>query len=77
MKVSVDGKEYCVETLLSELARLKRELASEVELHNKLFDNAIKDIEKEARVSQSKMETQGLNIALEILEKYKGVCDHD
>ena len=39
MKVEVNGKTYCVETLIYDNERLRKEVVASAELHKSIFDN--------------------------------------
>lgn len=69
MKVEVDGKTYCVETLIFDNERLRKEVVASAELHRLILDEISAEIEE--------IETyDGLYIdrayVLQIIDKYRG-----
>lgn len=46
MKVNIDGKEYCVETLIFENERLKKEVIASAELHKMLLNDIKQEMEQ-------------------------------
>ena len=74
MKVNIDGKEYCVETLIFENKRLKKEVIASAELHKMILNDIIQEIEQ---IGATEQETngktdylKGINTCLDIIDKY-------
>ena len=74
IKVDIDGKEYCVETLIFEYERLKKEAVASAELHKMLLNNIKQEIEQIGAIEQ---ETNGktdylkaITTCLDIIDKY-------
>ena len=74
MKVNIDGKEYCVETLIFENKRLKKEVIASAELHKMILNDIIQEIEQ---IGATEQETngktdylKGINTCLDNIDKY-------
>lgn len=84
-RVWIDGKEYCAETLLSEVKRLRQEVLAGAKLHNYILNDIRTEIEEEMNTEISKHYDEeslmyhsfglsdGLKDAIDIIDKYKGV----
>lgn len=77
-KVTIDGNTYCVETLLADRNRLKRDLLAEAELRKKYFipKSVIEDIKAEIRKQMEDCATTsiytrlGFDTTLHIIDKH-------
>ena len=74
-KVEIDGKTYCVETLIYEVERLTKDVKASAEYHRLVLDKIKADIEKLITfnidgdyISEA---GQGMQDCLEIIDKYK------
>lgn len=74
IKVDIDGKEYCVETLIYENKRLKKEVIASADLYKMLLNNIKQEIEQIGAIEQ---ETNGktdylkaITTCLNIIDKY-------
>lgn len=74
MKVNIDGKEYCVETLIFENKRLKKEVIVSAELHKMILNNITQEIEQ---IGATEQETngktdylKGITACLNIIDQY-------
>ena len=74
MKVNIDEKEYCVETLIFENERLKKEVIASSELHKMLLNNIKQEIEQigatEQEINGKTDYLKGINTCLDIIDKY-------
>lgn len=74
MKVNIDGKEYCVETLMFEYKRLKKEVIASAELYKMLLNNIKQEIEQIGAVEQETNGKtdylKGIITCLDIIDKY-------
>lgn len=74
MKVNVDGKEYCVETLIFENKRLKKEIIASAELHKMILNEITQEIEQIGAVEQETNGKtdylKGITTCLDIIDKY-------
>lgn len=74
MKVNIDGKEYCVETLIFENKRLKKEVIASAELHKMLLNNIIQEIEQIGAIEQETNGKtdylKGITTCLDIIDTY-------
>lgn len=74
IKVNIDGKEYCVETLIFENERLKKEVVASAGLHKMLLNNIKQEMEQIGAIEQeTNGETdylKGINTCLAIIDKY-------
>lgn len=80
MKVKIDGKTYCVETLIFDNKRLRGEVIASAKLHRMILDEIrakilrYRDtIDKAIAEDSSKIEgmKEAYNDCLEIIDKYK------
>ena len=77
-KVEIDGKTYCVETLIYTVERLTKEVKASAEYHRLVLDNIQAEIEKRKEKeylcfddNDMDIYTTGLNDAIGIIDKYK------
>ena len=83
MKVEVNGKTYCVETLIFDNERLRKEVVASAELHRLILDEIKAEIESQRKevsnINFKNDEIQayydglndGLKDARDILDKYR------
>lgn len=74
-KVEINGKTYCVETLIYEVERLKKDVKAGAEIYrftlNRIQDE-IKQVEINGYIRDVECFRAGLNTAVKIIDKYKG-----
>ena len=71
-KIKIDGKVYCVETLIHERERLIKEVKASAELHRLVLGKIRGEIESEKHIGFTPQDfADGLDKALEIINKYK------
>ena len=74
-KVEIDGKTYCVETLIYEVERLKKDVKAGAEIYrftlNRIQDE-IEQVEINGYIRDVECFRAGLNTAVKIIDKYKG-----
>ena len=74
-KVEIDGKTYCVETLIYTVKRLTKEVKASAKYHRLVLDKIRAEIEQEADYQDAYVNAdiaKGMYLALEIFDKYKG-----
>lgn len=74
-KVEIDGKTYCVETLIYTVERLTKDVKASSEYHKLVFDKIRAEIEHEADYQDAYVNAdiaKGMYLTLEIFDKYKG-----
>ena len=70
-KVEIDGKIYCVETLLYTIDRLKKDLLAEVELRKNILDDIKAEIRKLEWYGDDAF-WDGVNAVSDIIDKHIG-----
>lgn len=75
MTVNIDEKEYCVETLIFECERLKKEVIASAKLHKMMLDNIEQEIEQIGAIEQETNGKtdylKGINTCLTVIDKYR------
>lgn len=73
MKVEIDGKTYCVETLIFDNKRLRKEVVEGAKLHRLVLDKIRAEIEEEYHdvLAEDIPYAEGLERALIIIGKYR------
>lgn len=76
-KVEIDGRTYCVETLIYAVKRLTKDVKASAECHRLILEQIRNEIEQIADEEQKHDEkwATGLRYAVKIIDKYKGVID--
>ena len=72
MKVEVNGKTYCVETLIADNERLRKEIIESADTIRLVLDSVRAEIEQEFKDESEHPYGQGLKRAIEIIDKYIG-----
>lgn len=75
MKVEVDGKMYCVETLIFDNKRLRKEVVASAELYRLILDSLRADIEEiaECEMNIDERWALGLKYSLQIIDNYRNI----
>ena len=73
MKVKIDGKTYCVETLIFDNQRLREEVVAGAKLHRLILDEIRTEIEEHAKINQNLNtdRARALCWCLDVIDKYK------
>lgn len=72
-KVEIDGKTYCVETLIYEVERLTKEVKASAEYHRLVLEQImteIKDAYDDNRACEQDDIAYGLKVALDIIKEH-------
>lgn len=77
MNVEVNGKIYCVETLIADNERLRKEIIESAKTNRLVFDSVRTEIEQEFKDESEHPYRQGLKRAIEIIDKYRNEVSHD
>lgn len=70
-KVEIDGKTYCVETLIYTVKRLTKEVKTSAELHRWVLEKIVDEVNKLKKVSDGNSVYVGINDVFDIIDKYK------
>lgn len=68
-KVEIDGKTYCVETLIYTIERLTKDVKASAKYHRMVLDKIRDEIDRHC--SDNRDRNDGLYIAMKIIDKYK------
>ena len=71
MKVKVDDKTYCVETLIADNERLRKDVIASAEYHRLILDEIRAEIERDAFKDVNGSKHISVNRVNQILNKYK------
>jgi hypothetical protein len=71
MKVEINGKTYCVETLIADNERLRKDVIASADTNRLVLDSVQAEIEQELKDESEHPYGQGLKRAIEIIDKYK------
>lgn len=72
-KVEIDGKTYCVETLIYTVERLTKDVKASAEYHNLVLEQIRNEIEHEGAMFPDGEFFVSIDRINEIIDKYKGV----
>ena len=80
-KVKIDGKVYCVETLIHERERLIKEIKASAELHRLVLDKIRAEFQKELDICDDSecdmVWAVAMEFALEVIDKYREGSDKE
>lgn len=71
MKVEINGKTYCVETLIADNERLRKDVIASADTNRLVLDSVQAEIEQELKDESEHPYGQGLKRAIEIIDKYR------
>ena len=72
MKVEVNGKTYCVETLITDNERLRKEIIESAKTNRLVLDSVRAEIEQRKKNSGGEPNRDlAFNVCLQIIDKYK------
>ena len=72
-KVEIDGKTYCVETLIYEVERLKKDVKASAEIYRFTLNRIQDEIEQyNQRPNHYPCDMISVSTVLQIIDKYKG-----
>lgn len=73
-KVEINGKTYCVETLIYTVERLTKDIKASAEHHRLVLDKIrteIENVEIKGHINNVECFNAGINTALNIIDKYR------
>ena len=73
-KVEIDGKTYCVETLIYTVERLTKDVKASAEYHRLVLNKIKEEIEQveiNGHIRDVECFRAGINTALNVIDKYK------
>ena len=72
MKVEVNGKTYCAETLIADNERLRKEIIASAETTKLILDSVRAEINEWHNMKHSSLSDANYQIMLEIIDKHIG-----